>query len=494
MMQTEFSEYRRRFWIRALACGVALALAGLLGCTQSSDLFVLTRGELSPALQFEVPAESEVLLHLRMTSDTDWSERGREAAVVTLFLDGQESERNQDVVLFRGEQPFVYKLALGRLSAGEHSLRFAFNEQLSAPKASTVHIQDAQFRFITPDSADFDVYRYSPVLYGRDDNATTDTPLLMYHEVLNSRQGKKIEYTVIWSNEDGGTNSIGLMSRWGRTTDIELIYRVAFDSAGRVVREEYQSAGHDTLEFRGQRIADHPVLRTASLNNGMSDSGRSRLKFFLSPERRKEKAFSREIIMDRDPWTYEVMAKEMRREGKYEDPGDPATVEVSDARNYLYVEFDSEMTGTSPRLTFGVRLRGDDTWYRSDHGIDTVQAVNRSGWRRTTIELPPGTRLSDLDQLEVHGAAEGTFEIRLKRISRLFLLAEDFSLREYPLVWKQVIVLTRRRPSVVLPLTALGTPSAVARLPFLEPQAGVSILPFEIDQQKALHCSIQVGS
>ena len=40
---------------------------------------------------------------------------------------------------------------------------------------------------------------------------------------------------MIWSNEDGGTNTPALMARWGRTTDIEWIYRVVLDRAGAIV-------------------------------------------------------------------------------------------------------------------------------------------------------------------------------------------------------------------------------------------------------------------
>ncbi len=264
-------------WRRVMALYFWLVITG---CGTSPFPQTLQPGEISAPIPFELTTDAEVVLHLTMQSDTDWLLPGREAAVVTLFLDGDTLDRNQDVVLFAGNRSFTYRLMLGPLAAGRHTLSLRFNRELSSPKAGTVSIQKAEFIPISPDHADYDIYRFSPLLYGRDDNATTDTPLLMYHQVFLDRGVKTIEYTVIWSNEDGGTNSIGLMSRWGRTTDIELIYRIRVDNEGNILREEYHGAGHDTLTFRGKKIGWHPILRTATLNNVVSDSGVSKFKFF----------------------------------------------------------------------------------------------------------------------------------------------------------------------------------------------------------------------
>ena len=84
---------------------------------------------------------------------------------------------------------------------------------------------------LAPDSL---AQRYAPIVYGRDlpevpgpyENNHTDVPLLTYHEQRADAAGNTVlEYTVIWSNEDGGTNTPALMARWGRTTDIEWVYR-----------------------------------------------------------------------------------------------------------------------------------------------------------------------------------------------------------------------------------------------------------------------------
>lgn len=51
--------------------------------------------------------------------------------------------------------------------------------------------------------------------------------------VTTSAPGHRVlEYSLVWSNEDGGTDTPALMARWGRSTDIEWIYRVEVDQAG----------------------------------------------------------------------------------------------------------------------------------------------------------------------------------------------------------------------------------------------------------------------
>ncbi len=437
-------------WHKALLLAV---LAGL-GCSGNVDID-LSPDEISPPVSFTVKTESEVVAHLYFSSDTDWGRSGDESAVVTLYLDKDYTERNQDIVLFKGPERFVYKVALGRLAPGPHVLELKFDRAKSSAGASRVHLEDMEIREIPVSRPDSDVYRFSPILYGRNDNYYTDTPLLMYHEVHREERTTTIDYTIIWSNEDGGTDTKSLMSRWGRTTDIELTYRVKLDDAGKVLASYYHGAKHDTLSFQGKWLDEHPIVRTATLNNQVSDSGWSKYKFFLSPELGKKKGHAREIVMDENPWTYEVMAKEMKREGKYENAPNPASAEVSDARNYLYLEFNSTVDAAETkklRLTFGVQLDNDSLWYYSDHQDTTVKAVNRGGWRRTTIELPRGTAPEAVRRLRIRGWNEGSFRIRLLRISKVFMLDEKYVPVELPYTFAGEIVLDAAHPDTTLSL------------------------------------------
>jgi hypothetical protein len=111
-----------------------------------------------------------------------------------------------------------------------------------------------------------------------------------------------LQYSIIWSNEDGGTNTPQLMARWGRSTDIEWIYRVEVDQ-------------------NANRVPG-------------------------------------------------VMAAEVKREGKIEATPDPATPEVSDQRDYLYlaVKKDTVPPGNSVPswvgVSVGVKLNVGTTIYR----------------------------------------------------------------------------------------------------------------------------------
>ncbi len=413
----------------------------------------LVRNEFLMPISFNVQNSREFLLHLRVSSETNWAIPESESAVLTIYIDSTYSFQNQDIVLFKGDELFVYKVSLGRMNSGSHTIEVYFNGDKSPPGAQFVFLDELSLVPIALKSRDYDVFRFSPVLYGRDlvsedESVHTDVPLLMWHEVDTVESDKWIEYSMIWSNEDGGTNSISLMSRWGRTTDIEWIYKVKIDHGGNVLEEYFQGPGHSTSYFQGNRINDHPVLKTVTMNNMVSDEGESDYKFFLSPEKSKQEIHSREILMDDDPWTYEIMALEMIAEGKYESPADPISPAVSDARNYLYLEFNTQMAGNGIRLTFAAKLKNDPFWYYSDHGLSSIGAVNAGGWRRSTIELWEGTTLDDLDSLQILGSASGSFSIAFEELSKVFLLDEDFALLESPLQLDETFILNESNSSI----------------------------------------------
>ena len=48
---------------------------------------------------------------------------------------------------------------------------------------------------------------------------------------------------------------------------------------------------------------------------------------------------TREHLMDQNPWTYKIMAQELINENKYEENQDPTHWELSDVRNYIYLEY-----------------------------------------------------------------------------------------------------------------------------------------------------------
>src|SRR5215813_3644190 len=259
---------------------------------------------------FSAPAESEALLDLTASAPgTSWRERDAEAAVVTIYVDGQY---HQDVILFAGTREFTHQLLLGRVGPGEHSLRVEFNRKQSAAKATSVKIGEAKVTTIDRKHPEFQAIARAPIIYARPDTVGkySDVPLLTYYESERPGAYDRLAYTVIFSNEDGGTQTTALMARWGRTTDIEWVCEARISAEGET-KTIFQAANHQNTQFAGKLEADHPLMFVATINNNFSDHGQSEMRFAPRPMPFDARAASREEMMDRHPWTYRVMADEM---------------------------------------------------------------------------------------------------------------------------------------------------------------------------------------
>jgi len=398
----------------------------------------------NPTHECEVNVEGDGEVAIALTAygaGTSWERKGAEAAVISLHVD---DVHKTDVVLFRGEKLHEYQALLGHLAKGKHRLAFRYEPKKSARQAQGVHIEEFELRVYRPGDSLYDVICHAPIIYGRKDANRTDVPLLMYHEKWAKGDHIVIQYTIIFSNEDGGTPPQGLMARWGRLTDIEWCYRVELDEEGEVVREEYQGDGHETVKFRGEKEGRHPLLRVCTKNNMFSDRGKSPFKFAFVPEASLPEDPPREGPMDLNPWTYEVMALEWMRESA-EDPGGPATVTVSDLRNYVYIEFDS--CGASGRSDCAgqavlIKLRGDPKWYPSDHEAPSLD-VKSCGWRRVTVEIPPGRREVDIEAVRfaIRPEEKGAPPCVLRGISKVFMLDENFVPTPSVLEWHGELLL-----------------------------------------------------
>src|SRR6266480_2264223 len=93
---------------------------------------------------------------------------------------------------------------------------------------------------------------HTPVLYARANTIDrfTDVPLMMYYEILPEGADRLVRYTVVFTNEDGGTQTAALMARWGRATDIEWVYELRVRGE-KVIEEIYQGVEHETKSFKG---------------------------------------------------------------------------------------------------------------------------------------------------------------------------------------------------------------------------------------------------
>ncbi|MEU8796857.1 hypothetical protein [Spirillospora sp. NPDC048819] len=461
---------RARHAVLALT-GAALAGAPLTAAVSPAaaaqpGTIIVERGGPARSVPFTAARDGEAVISFAASAPgVSWAREGAESAVVSIAVDG----RHVTDVVVPSSEPVARSFGLGHVREGAHevTLRFA---QGSAPAARSVALGATSVRMPTTEAT---ALRHAPIVVGRTgwpfgdpyQNATTDTPLIAWHETrpAGTPGHRVIEYSMVWSNEDGGTDTPALMARWGRTTDIEWVYRVEVDASGRRVdgTAVYQAPLHLTFQFTGRFEGDHPVLQTCTQNNNLCDvvSPDPPLRFLLDASGTRPEGRAREAVMDREPWTYRVAAQEMVREGKIENPSDPATREVGDQRTYLFAEFAKSTGaatawGSAPGVALGVRLKSDpSTLYRSDHDQPTW-SIDRDGAVATTVELPEGTAVSDIAVIEAirrpTGFGDNGAPATVTSVNRGFFLDESYLPQPSSIEWRGSVTLTREKPSAVL--------------------------------------------
>ncbi|MEV4251946.1 hypothetical protein AB0J52_02120 [Spirillospora sp. NPDC049652] len=461
--------------LRHLSLGLAAGLAAVPLVTappaSAASGLVVERSGPARSVSFTAGRDGEAVIGFTASAPgVSWARKGAEAALLSVAVDG----RHVTDLLVPSADPTPRTLGLGGVRHGRHKVTFRWAKG-SAPAARRVVLSKPKVRQPKDDQL---VLRHAPVVVGRTldtsgkpggdpyQNAYTDAPLVAWHETRPAAApGHRIlEYSVIWSNEDGGTDTPALMARWGRTTDIEWVYRVEVDAAGRRVPDTavYQAPEHQTLRFTGRYEGDHPVMQTCTMNNNMCDTVTpdARLRFLLDTTATRPDDRAREYLMDRNPWTYRITAQEMDREGKIEQPPSPDTPAVGDLRTYLYLEFAKTTgaptgTGSAPGVGLGVRLRKDPArLYRSDHSVPSW-SISRDGSPATTVELPAGTTLADVLSVEAvrqpTGAGDNGAPATVTAIRRGFFLGQDY----LPplgsgLTWTGSVTVSPSAPSAVL--------------------------------------------
>lgn len=365
-----------------------------------------------------------------------WARKGSEAAALVVTVDGAY---NQDVLLWAGDRFHGYRVLLGRLPKGKHTVAVALNEARSAAGARRAEVKSLRvsvpYAFAGPDPEVHSfAHAHAPVLYARPNTFDhfTDIPVLMYYEVLREAGDTVVRYTAVFTNEDGGTQTAALFARWGRGTDIEWVYEVRL-RGGKVFAETFQGVRHETKPFKGQRTnGEHPLLAVASDNNNFSDLACSAVRFAPLPTYARLDAATRESTMDALPDTYRAMTEELQREGRISDtPSDINT--VADPREYLYVEAVSEQEGAA--VAFDVKLKGRADVFKSDMGEPRLR-IERSGYYRTGIRLPKGSTPDSIESVTARchphpSTATGGTCRRLKLV-RVLTLGPDFVPRALP--------------------------------------------------------------
>ena len=441
----------------------APASAGDRGAARAhSGAVKVHRGGPDRTVTFHRGRKGEAFLSATVSArGVSWAQRKNESAVVSVYVDGHYAT---DIVIM-SSSPANREFALGKLGQGRHTLRLHYAAAKSRSRAGVAKLAHLRVTTVRPSSPAYAAARYAPVLYGRAlkalggrfQNNRTDTPLVAWHQTLPAAKPghSVIEYSVIWSNEDGGTNTPALMAEWGRTTDIEWVYRVEVDAHGKRVPGSgvIQAANHVTKKFRGKYDGTHPLIQTCTSNNNVCDKVTDPMRFALSTREVLPSSRPREHEMDVHPWTYQVMAREMIREHQIEAPSDPLTVGVGDQRTYLYVAVDHDTAPSSSAASIGlavdVRLKLDPTVYESNHDI-TGWTILRDGPAATTVELPVGTRPVDVESISVRRVPVGTDDdstLTVTRLQRAFFLRSGYRPESSFAAWRGSAILTTASPT-----------------------------------------------
>jgi hypothetical protein len=451
-----------------LVSGTTTPASAAPTASSTAPSVTVVRGKPDRTVTFWRGHRGQALLKVTVSArGVSWAEKGNESAVVSVSVDGHYAT---DIVVMSAS-PVTRQFALGSLKRGRHTLRFHYATRRSPSDAGVARISGIHVSTVSATSPSYAAIRNAPILYGRNvafygnrfQNNHTDTPLIAYHQVLPAATPghRIIEYTVVWSNEDGGTPTAQLMAQWGRTTDIEWVYRVEVDARGRRVSGtgEIQAAGHDTAPFTGTYDGTHPRIETCTGNNNVCDTVDDPMRFALSTRAVLPAGQPREYEMDRHPWTYQVMAREMVREGKLEAPApdDPTTTLPSDQRNYLYVAVDHDTdpadAAAGAGLVVDVRLVGDPTTYTSSHDVPSW-TLNRNGPSATTVELPAGTTAADVASIAVRrvptGPTDNGATLTVTRLIRTFLLSPGYLPQASFAQWSGDVTLTADSPSAML--------------------------------------------
>lgn len=395
---------------------------------------------------FEVAEAAEVAASIKAgCAGCDWGRLGREAAVLRLEVDGAYS---QHLFLTRGAAPADYKVLLGPLAKGTHVLKISLDRRASAKSIASAEVPDVVFSVFPASDPEHDAVALAPLLYARPNTLGrfTDVPLLMWYEKETTPRGFRFRYSVVFSNEDGGTPADRLLATWGRLTDLEYVYGIEFDRQGNVVEETFQGKDHEIVPFRGRREGRHPLLYVITDNNMVKDQGVTHLRSTLAPLAVDLSGASRELVMDQHPWTYTVTALEARREGRVQEAPRPGSKRIFDPRRYAVLEACAAPEDSAfATFTFALGVadgRGGTRLFDSTGQVPEFR-ISRSpdnfpnGCFRGAVALPEGARGADLKhvQMRAHSRPPRRGEAaanaskgpaRLRRITRLFLMnAQD---------------------------------------------------------------------
>jgi hypothetical protein len=374
-------------------------------------------------------------------ADCDWGIEGREAVTLRLTLDDKYS---QHLMLARGSEESDYHVTLGHVERGRHHLHIEVDRALSAKQAGAAAVSRVEFNVLQGGSDDALAQSMAPILHARANTVGkfTDLPIFMWYEILPVANGRQFRYSVIFTNEDGGTATDRLMATWGRTTDIEYVYGATLDAQGKLIAEEFQGPGHAVPGFHGQHEAAHPLEWVATDNNMVSDSGTTSIRYAPAPQFFDLTNVSREVVMDAHPWMYTLAGKEMIREHKVDDAAPAGSGRIPDPRRYVYVEACTQLK--SAAVAFSIHATGSragDGWFDSDRGRPEFRIV-RTGCFRGAVPLPADAGAPDRIRFKAYTlpARPNTppppaGSVVLTRVNKVFAVDERYQPKSSLFTW-----------------------------------------------------------
>ncbi len=348
-----------------------------------------------------VPSQSGVaLLQLVLAAPgTSWASTAATAVVVNVGVDNGPI---QQIVLFAGSRPFTYAAEFGDLSTGTQRVTLTVSSALSTTgkQEPEVRVIAERLSIVAPSNPEYWPMQFAPIVYGRPDTASSDTPLLTYAQVTMLAGGvRHIENTTIWSKEDAGTSFVPWLEwgEWGRMTDITETTQLDVSANGVVSDAMYDSCGcaanypvnrtsplEAEVKFAGLSYGTHMIVRNASGNDYQSDTGTSAFRIEQPPIPGPAPGMDRDSVMDLNPWTYRVSAQELSR--WYADATtSPFSPEIGDSRQYAILDLNMAASGTDA-VGVAIQLKGSPTWYSSEFGGDF--ALYSGGVGRTVVKLP----------------------------------------------------------------------------------------------------------
>jgi len=378
---------------------------------------------------FQVAQPSEVVAVLTASCERcAWGRKGREAASLSLSVDGRYS---QHLVLFQGAAPAEYRVALGSLAPGTHRLSVAVDREASAEGVRRVAINKLEFLATAEGAGEHAALAFAPLLHPGVGSARefTALPLLLWYETEPTPRGRRIRYSTILSGGGPQTPADRLMAVWGRATDIRFLYAVELDTAGKVLAEESAGPGGAATPFGGRREGRRPLL---ALESGELDEreGLAARRYAPAPFAFGFMGAPREAVMDANPWTYRVMIQELARQGLLVADARQGSGRIPDPRRFAYVEACAELQDAVLALEVGV-ARGDKLRWRESAQAGPEFRIARSGCFRSAVALGSPAETAAIRALRFRAfarsgetAAAGA-GARLTRVNRVFALGHD---------------------------------------------------------------------